>query len=78
MKYLKSLKERLFENQMHDLATKHNVEVKDDDVEKLGFQLKNLEGEEAENKFKEYYNISDKDEEVEEVEEKPEQEIEQE
>ena len=62
MKYLKSLKERLLENQMYNLATKHGVEVKDEDVEKLGFQLKDLEGEEAESKFKEYYNISDKEE----------------
>lgn len=62
MKYLKSLKERLLENQMHNLAIKHNVEVKDEDVDKLGFQLKDLEGEEAESKFKEYYNISDSEE----------------
>ena len=52
----------LLENQIHDLATKHDVEIKDEDVEKLGFKLKDKEGEEAEQEFKNHFNISNKDE----------------
>jgi len=69
MKYLKSLKERIFENQMHDLATKHGVEIKDEDVEKLSYKLKDKEGEEAEQEFKTHFNISDKEEQEETTEE---------
>lgn len=68
MKYLKSLKERLFENQMKNLAKKYDVEIEDDDVEKLGFKLKDKEGIEAEQEFKKHFNISDNEESTEEVE----------
>ena len=51
-----------------------DIEIKDEDVEKLSFQLKDLEGEEAKNKFKEYYNIpaDGETEEVGETQEEPE------